>query len=128
MAEFSLYQLPETYRLLAARRPYGYLVACAETLAEQLSEELDERVQPTDVLIDAPPPDREIEFNVEIFFPKEGVYRPLHTVSPVVERLPAPSSTITSNACGSSPTPPGTADQRLGCLLALPGDGHFRDQ
>jgi HD superfamily phosphohydrolase len=86
VAEFSLYQLPETYRLLA-RRPYGYLVECAETLAEQLAEELGERVQPTDVLIDAPPPDREIEFNVEIFFPKEGVYRPLHTVSPVVEAL-----------------------------------------
>jgi HD superfamily phosphohydrolase len=86
VAEFSLYQLPETYRLLA-RRPYGYLVECAETLAEQLAEELGERVQPTDVLIDAPPPDREIEFNVEIFFPKEGVYRPLHTVSPVVDAL-----------------------------------------
>jgi len=86
VAEFSLYQVPETYRLLA-RRPYGYLVRCAETLAEQLAAALGERVEPTDVLLDAPPPDREIEFNVEIFFPKEGVYRPLHTVSPVVEAL-----------------------------------------
>jgi HD superfamily phosphohydrolase len=86
VAEFSLYQIPETYRLLA-RRPYGYLVACAETLAEQLSAALGERVASTDVLIDAPPPDREIEFDVEIFFPKEGVYRPLNSVSPVVEAL-----------------------------------------
>jgi uncharacterized protein len=86
VAEFSLYQVPETYRLLA-RRPYRYLVDCAETLAEELSESLGERVQPTDVLLDAPPPDREIEFDVEIYFPKEAVYRPLHTVSPVVEAL-----------------------------------------
>jgi uncharacterized protein len=86
VAEFSLYQVPETYRLLA-RRPYGYLVECAQTLAEQLSETLGERIEATEVLIDAPPPDREIEFNVDIYFPKEGVYRPLHTVSPVVEAL-----------------------------------------
>ncbi len=52
-----------------------------------MAEEIGEGVGPTDVLIDAPPPDREIEFNVEIYFPKEGVYRPLHTVSPVVEAL-----------------------------------------
>ena len=73
--------------LVLARRPFGYLVECAETLALQLSEALGERVQPTDVLIDAPPPDREIEFDVEIYFPKEDVYRPLHTVSPVVDAL-----------------------------------------
>ncbi len=86
VAEFSLYQVPETYRLLA-RRPYGYLVRCAETLAATLADLLGERVEPTDILLDAPPPDREIEFNVDIFFPKEGVYRPLHAVSPVVEAL-----------------------------------------
>jgi HD superfamily phosphohydrolase len=86
VAEFSLYQIPETYRLLS-RRPYGYLVECAETLAAHLSQTIGERVNSTDVLIDAPPPDREIEFDVDIFFPKEGLYRPLHTVSPVVEAL-----------------------------------------
>jgi len=86
VAEFSLYQVPETYRLLA-RRPYGYLVDCAQTLAEQLSEALGEPVAPAEVLLDAPPPDREIEFDVQIFFPKEGIYRPLHTVSPVVDAL-----------------------------------------
>jgi HD superfamily phosphohydrolase len=86
VAEFSLYQVPETYRLLA-RRPYSYLVKCSEALAAQLAEALGERVEATEVLLDAPPPDREIEFDVEIFFPKEGVYRPLHKVSPVVEAL-----------------------------------------
>jgi HD superfamily phosphohydrolase len=86
VAEFSLYQVPETYRLLA-RRPCAYLMSCAETLAEQLSVPLGEPVGPVDVLIDAPPPHREIEFDVEIYFPKEDVYRPLHQVSPVVDAL-----------------------------------------
>ena len=36
---------------------------------------------------DAPPPHREVEFNVSIYFPKEKLYRPLHRVSPVVDAL-----------------------------------------
>jgi uncharacterized protein len=86
VAEFSLYQVPEIYRLLA-RRPCSYLMACAETLAGQLSECIGETIGPVEILIDAPPPHREIEFNVEIYFPKEDVYRPLHHVSPVVDSL-----------------------------------------
>jgi uncharacterized protein len=86
VAEFSLYQVPETYRLLA-RRPSKYLMACAETLAEELSTALSERVGAVEILIDAPPPHREIEFDVEIYYPKEDVYRPLHQVSPVVDAL-----------------------------------------
>jgi hypothetical protein len=60
---------------------------CAESLAEQLSTPLGETVGPVDVLIDAPPPHREIEFNIEIYFPKEDLYRRLHDVSPVVDAL-----------------------------------------
>ena len=86
VAEFSLYQQPDTYRKLA-RRPYADLVACATRLAERLSSELREQIRPSDVLIDAPPPDREVEFDVEIYFAKEDVYRPLDAVSPVVETL-----------------------------------------
>ena len=40
-----------------------------------------------DILIDAPPPHREVEFNVLIFDPKEQTYHPLHCVSPVVDAL-----------------------------------------
>jgi len=86
VAEFSLYQVPETYRLLA-RRPCNYLMTCAEMLAEQLSATLGERVGEVEILIDAPPPHREIEFDVEIYYPKEDIYRPLHQVSPVVDAL-----------------------------------------
>ena len=41
----------------------------------------------TDLLIDAPPPHREIEFDVEIFSPKTGTYRHLREVSPVIDAL-----------------------------------------
>ena len=86
VTEYSGYQSPEIYRRLAGR-PFAFLVACAKRLAERLGTELNESLVATDLLIDAPPPHREIEFNVEIFFPKEDVYRPLHDVSPVVKTL-----------------------------------------
>jgi HD superfamily phosphohydrolase len=86
VAEFSLYQGPDVYRRLA-RRPYPDLVRCASDLAERLSGAIGEHLGPTDVLIDAPPPHREIELNVDIYYAKERVYRPLHQVSPVVETL-----------------------------------------
>jgi len=41
----------------------------------------------TDVIIDAPPGSREVEFQVDIWFPKEDRYRPLGDVSPVVRAL-----------------------------------------
>ena len=44
-------------------------------------------LRPTDLLIDAPPVEREVEFNVEIYYPKEAAYRPLADVSPVVQTL-----------------------------------------
>jgi hypothetical protein len=52
-----------------------------------LSSTLGRRLSPVDILIDAPPPHREVEFNVSIFDPKERTYQPLNRVSPVVEAL-----------------------------------------
>ena len=76
----------ELYDLLA-RRPYDYLVRCAERLALDLSQSIGETLSPTDILIDAPPGDREVEFKVDIYFPKERRYCPLGEVSPVVRAL-----------------------------------------
>src|SRR5690606_7678231 len=56
-------------------------------LAERLAVAGLDNVAPADVLIDAPPPGREVEFHVEIYYPKEDVYRPLDAVSPVTEAL-----------------------------------------
>jgi len=86
VGEFSLYQNKTLYDKLA-RQPFSYLVSCGQVLAEKLGEQLSDSLSPTDILIDAPPPHREVEFKVEIYFPKEDVYRPLYSVSPVVEAL-----------------------------------------
>ena len=85
-AEYAHFQHPELYSLLAGR-PFEFLVKCSRQLAAELSSSTGRLVAPEEVLIDAPPPHREIEFRVPIYFPREGVYRPLGEVSPVVESL-----------------------------------------
>jgi HD superfamily phosphohydrolase len=86
VAEFSFYQTPELYQPLA-RKPFPYLLDVSNRLVDHLAAKTGAAISPTDVLIDAPPPNREVEFNVPIYFPKENLYRPLHQVSPVVEAL-----------------------------------------
>ena len=85
-AEFSHYQSEEVYQRVA-RRPFGELVELSCAVAKRLSALWGETVHPTDVLIDAPPPHREIEMAIDVYFPKEEVYRPLRIVSPVVDAL-----------------------------------------
>jgi HD superfamily phosphohydrolase len=86
VVECTLHHHAEVYELLA-RRPFEFLVHCGSRLAADLGREIGERLTAADVLIDAPPGDREVEFQVDIFFPKENVYRPLREVSPVVRAL-----------------------------------------
>jgi HD superfamily phosphohydrolase len=86
LAQYSFFQEPELYQRLA-RKPYPWLAACAEALANVASRELGQRIAPHEILIDAPPVRREIEINVDIYFSKEDVYRPLAAVSPVVQTL-----------------------------------------
>ena len=74
------------YELLA-RQPFDVLVREASQLAAGLGDEIGRTLSPADVLIDAPPGNREVEFHVDIYFPKEDAYRPLHEVSPVVRAL-----------------------------------------
>ncbi|RPI86836.1 MAG: HD domain-containing protein [Planctomycetaceae bacterium] len=70
-----------------SRRPFEFLVRTSARFAEVLSAKLGIALSPCDILIDAPPGHREIEFKVDIFFPKEQAYRPLQEVSPVVRAL-----------------------------------------
>jgi uncharacterized protein len=85
-AQYSAFEMPDQYHRLA-RRPYVWLVACAENLAALLRRELGGEVRPHDVLFDAPPLQREIQLNVEVHFPKTGRFQPLADVSPVVRTL-----------------------------------------
>ena len=62
-------------------------MACAERLATIASAALGRVVAPHELLFDAPPVEREVEIDVEIFYRKEHRYRRLEEVSPVVRAL-----------------------------------------
>ncbi|WP_397569667.1 HD domain-containing protein [Schlesneria sp. T3-172] len=84
--ELSLYQTPELYRQIAGR-PYADLQRMTERLSERVAHELSCNIGPVAVLIDAPPIHKEVEFKVDIYYPKERKYYPLSHVSPVVNAL-----------------------------------------
>jgi HD superfamily phosphohydrolase len=86
LAQYSYFEQPELYRRLA-RRPYAEQVQIAERIAATLTPLLGRKVLPQDVLVDAPPAELEVDFDIEVFFPKEGLYRRLGDVSPVVRTL-----------------------------------------
>jgi uncharacterized protein len=86
LAQYSFVENRDLYQRLA-RRPYPWLAACAERFAAIVSASLGRIVAPHEVLFDAPPMAREVQFDVEIRFPKEGCYRPLGEVSPVIRAL-----------------------------------------
>jgi len=84
--ELSASQQPDLYRRLAGR-PYVELVELMQRLTASLSCELGRSLGPVDVLVDAPPVHREVEFRVDVLSSKERTYRPLGDVSPVVAAL-----------------------------------------
>ncbi len=86
VAQYSLFQAPELYQLLA-RKPYPWLVKCTENFATLASTALSRVVAPHEVLIDAPPVELEVEFKIDVFFPKENHFRKLGDISPVVRTL-----------------------------------------
>ena len=85
-AEFSFGRDPELYRRIAGR-PYVQLVELAGRVVVEIQRRTGLNVPVEAVLIDAPPPHREVEFAIDIYFPKTGEFRPLKEVSPVVEAL-----------------------------------------
>ncbi len=86
LAQFSLIEQKAIYERLA-RRPYPWLVACAQQFAILASSAIRRIVAPHEVLLDAPPAELEVQFNMEVFYPKENCYRKLGEVSPVVHSL-----------------------------------------
>lgn len=84
-AEFSVTEGAEIHRRLA-RRPYWWLVTCAERLAERLAPRCPDGLLGADVLIDAPPVKLEVDINVDVVG-RDGNVRPLGDVSPVASAL-----------------------------------------
>ena len=86
LAQYSVIESPELY-LRLARRPYPWLCDCAEAFARLAGDKLGARISPHDVLFDAPPVKLEVEFDVDVYYPKSNAYRRLGDVSPVVKTL-----------------------------------------
>jgi HD superfamily phosphohydrolase len=86
LAQYSIFEQRELYDRLT-RQPYPWLAACAEQFALVASSALGRVVAPHEILFDAPPIEREVEFDVDVYFIKEHRYRPLGEVSPVVRTL-----------------------------------------
>jgi HD superfamily phosphohydrolase len=86
LAQYSYFEQPAVYQRLA-RRPYPQLVECAGQIAAAAGEAIGRRVDPHEVLVDAPPVELEVDFDIEVFFSKSGVYRRLGDVSPVIRAL-----------------------------------------
>jgi HD superfamily phosphohydrolase len=86
LAQYSYFEQPEIYGRLA-RKAYPELVKVSERIAESLATALGTRIEPHEVLVDAPPAELEVEFDIEVFFPKENAYRRLGDISPVVRTL-----------------------------------------
>lgn len=86
LAEYSILDCPELYARLA-RRPYPWLLQLGTAFAEVCNHELGLLIGPDDVLFDAPPTEREIEFDLDVYDPKTQQYRRLGERSPVVRTL-----------------------------------------
>ena len=86
VAEYSVLQSGSRIHDALARRPYWWLVAASEKLAELVSQETGVQVHPTDILIDAPPVKLEVDINMDVVG-RDGGIRTLGEVSPVASAL-----------------------------------------
>ena len=84
-AEFNLIDGCEVHQSLA-RKPYWWLVACCEKLAESVSARTGISIHPADVLLDAPPVKLEVDIDVDVLG-RDGTVRTLGDVSPVASAL-----------------------------------------
>jgi HD superfamily phosphohydrolase len=86
LAQYSYFEQQDIYRRLA-RRPYAEQVRVAERIATALAAGLRSKVAPHEVLVDAPPVELEVDFDIEVHYPKQGLFRRLGEISPVVRTL-----------------------------------------
>ncbi len=85
MAEFNVIDGAAVHQSLS-RRPYWWLVACAERIAANVSRRTGVAVHAADILIDAPPVKLEVDINMDVVA-RGGTIRTLGEVSPVASAL-----------------------------------------
>ena len=85
IAQFDAFSEPELHRSISAK-PYSAQVALARQLTNRIAQETGVPLRPNDILIDAPPAKCEVQFDLRVR-QKNGTYRELSEVSPVVQSL-----------------------------------------
>jgi HD superfamily phosphohydrolase len=83
LAQFSYLEDRGLYENLAGR-PYDWLARASDELGRRVAARLGKPIRAGQILIDAPPVEREVEFNIQVFYAKESRYRRLADVSPIV--------------------------------------------
>ncbi len=86
LTSFSCLENEELYRSLA-QQPYPRLLEFSRELGRWLAAQTGMQVGEHDVIIDAPPVGLEVQFDVDVFYPRNNEYRSLGEVSPVVSTL-----------------------------------------
>jgi len=86
LAEYSIFHQEPLYRALR-QKSYAELVECSSRLSCEVARSLGRTADRLDLLIDAPPQHREVEFRVDVFVASERRYRPLRELSPIVDSM-----------------------------------------
>jgi HD superfamily phosphohydrolase len=86
LAQYSYFEERDLYERLA-RRPFAELCDAAEQVADRLSDALGLPIAPHEILVDAPPTELEVDFDIDVYFAKQCRYRRLGEISPVIRTL-----------------------------------------
>ncbi|MEY3173065.1 MAG: hypothetical protein RLZZ436_978 [Planctomycetota bacterium] len=85
-AEYSIFHHADLYRQLR-QKSFSALAGCAEHLCGAIGQKLGRPVGRLDLLIDAPPLHREVEFRVDVWSAADRRFRPLREISPIVDSM-----------------------------------------
>ncbi len=85
-AEYSIFHHEDLYRQLR-QKSFPALAASAELICTELQQKLRRPVGRLDLLIDAPPLHREVEFRVDVWSATDRRFRPLREISPIVDSM-----------------------------------------
>ena len=86
LAEYSIFHNEDLYRQLR-QKSFTQVADCAQTLCSELQQKLGRPIGRLDVLIDAPPLHREVEFRVDVRTSADQRFRPLREISPIVDSM-----------------------------------------
>jgi HD superfamily phosphohydrolase len=86
LAEYSIFNNEDLYRQLRQKN-FPQVAGCAAILCGEIAKKLNRPIGRLDLLIDAPPLHREVEFRVDVRSSADFRFRPLREISPIVDSM-----------------------------------------